>query len=223
MGGGPFDENIIDPSNPLALIPNPFYNPTCVFTFDFTTEGLTTKPVYRNLGWVLGFTSCRYELSINTSYTYYSNSYFDFYDYFNSTSPLLPGYTNDLYLQKYFDFDTSALDIYGYIQGEHMFIDRSLIPNSGLYVFLDIDDYNKNYNPAGTTGLSENFESTFSATTFAKINISTTNITIDNTPNRSFYGPVDLRRLHVRLLNQYGEVFNLQGDFAFTLRITQIY
>ena len=223
LGGGPFDENIIDPSNPLALIPNPFYNPTCVFTFDFTTEGLTTKPVYRNLGWVLGFTSCRYELSINTSYTYYSNSYFDFYDYFNSTSPLLPGYTNDLYLQKYFDFDTSALDIYGYIQGEHMFIDRSLIPNSGLYVFLDIDDYNKNYNPAGTTGLSENFESTFSATTFAKINISTTNITIDNTPNRSFYGPVDLRRLHVRLLNQYGEVFNLQGDFAFTLRITQIY
>lgn len=223
LGGGPFDETIIDPSNPLDIIPNPFYSPSCIITLDFTTKSLPTRPIYRNLGWVLGFTSCRYEISIYTMYTYYNKSYFNFLNYFNSTNPLLPGYTNNLYLQKYFDIDTSSLDIYGYIQGENMVIDRSLIPNTGLYVFLDIDDYNKNYNPTETTSLSENFDSTFSASTFAKINISTTNINIDNTPNRTFYGPVDLRRLHIRLLNQYGEVFNLQGDFAFTLRITQIY
>jgi len=222
FGGGPFDEMIIDKDDPSALIPNPFYEPTCKFIFDFTTQNAPARPIYRNLGWLMGFTYCRYEISMDNSYTYNGNPYYDFYnDYFRTDLPA--GYNNDLYLQQYFGIDTSFLNIYGYIQGEHIFVDRSIIPNTGIYVFLDIDDYNKNYNPTATTALSENFDSIFSATTFSKINISTTNITIDNNPNRVFYGPVDIRRLHVRLLNQYGEVINISGDFAFTLRITQIY
>lgn len=221
LGGGPFDENIIDPMDPTALIPNPFYEPLCKFIFDFTTPDVPARPIYRSLGWLLGFTCCRYEISMDNFYTYSGGSYYNFYNYFSATLP--PDYTNDLYLQQYFGLDTSFLNVYGYIQGEHIFIDRSIIPNTGIYVFLDIDDYNKNYNPTATTALSENFDSTFSATTFSKINISTTNTTIDNNPNRVFYGPVDIRRLHVRLLNQYGEVINILGDFAFTLRITQIY
>jgi hypothetical protein len=221
LGGGPFDETIIDPMDPTALIPNPFYEPLCKFIFDFTTPDVPTKPIYRSLGWLMGFTYCRYEISMDNCYTYNGVSYYNFYNYFGATLP--PDYTNDLYLQQYFGLDTSFLNVYGYIQGEHIFIDRSIIPNTGIYVFLDIDDYNKNYNPTATTALSENFDSTFSATTFSKINISTTNTTIDNNPNRVFYGPVDIRRLHVRLLNQYGEVINILGDFAFTLRITQIY
>jgi hypothetical protein len=221
LGGGPFDEMIIDPNDPMALIPNPFYEPTCKFIFDFTTQDASLRPIYRNLGWLLGFTYCRYEISMDNSYTYYTDPYYNFYGYFDRLLPT--GYTNDLYLQQYFGIDTSFLNIYGYIEAEHIFVDRSIIPNTGIYVFLDIDDYNKNYNPTATTSLSENFDSTFSATTFSKINISTTNITIDNNPNRVFYGPVDIRRLHVRLLNQYGEVINILSDFAFTLRITQIY
>lgn len=221
LGGGPFDETIIDPSDPTALIPNPFYEPSCKFIVDFTTQGTGTRPIYRNLGWVLGFTCCRYEISMINCYTYYTDPYYNFYGYFDGLLPI--GYTNDLYLQQYFGIDTSFLNVYGSIEAEHIFIDRSIIPNTGIYVFLDIDDYNKNYNPIATTSLSENFDSTFSATTFSKINISTTNITIDNNPNRVFYGPVDIRRLHVRLLNQYGEVINILSDFAFTLRITQIY
>ena len=223
LGGGPFDEMIIDPNDPTALIPNPFYEPTSKFIFDFTTQDSPARPIYRNLGWLLGFTYCRYEISMDNSYTYYSYPfyYYNFYNYFGAVLPT--GYTNNLYLQQYFGIDTSFLNIYGYIEGEHIFIDRSLIPNTGIYVFLDIDDYNKNYNPTATTSLTENFDSTFSATTFCKINISTTNTTFDNSPNRVFYGPVDIRRLHVRLLNQYGEVINILSDFAFTLRITQIY
>jgi hypothetical protein len=221
LGGGPFDETIIDPNDPSALIPNPFYEPLCKFIFDFTTKDAPTRPIYRNLGWVMGFTQCFYELSMDNCYTYYNNPYYNFYNYFGALLP--PDYTNDLYLQQYFDLDTSFLNIYGYIEAEHIIIDRSNIPNTGIYVFLDIDDYNKNYNPTATTALSENFDSTFSATTFSKINISTITTTIDNNPNRVFYGPVDIRKLHVRLLNQYGEVIHILSDFAFTLRITQIY
>ena len=221
MGGGPFDENIINPEDPTDLIPNPFYEPKCKFIFDFTTPDVPSKPIYRNLGWVLGFIYCRYEISMDNCHTYNGIPYYNFYKYFGYLLPA--NYTNDLYLQHYFGIDTSFLNIYGYIEGEHLFVDRSILPNTGIYVFLDIDDYNKNYDPTSTTSLSENFDSTFSATTFSKINISTTNINIDNNPNRIFYGPVDIRKLHVRLLNQYGEVINIRSDFAFTLRITQIY
>ena len=216
MGGGPFDESIIDSNNPTSLIPNPFYQPDCQFIFDFTTPYAPTRPIYRNLGWVLGFTCCRYEISMNNCCNYYTTPYYNFYNYFVGSLP--PNYTNNLYLQEYFGFDTSFLTIYGHIQGEHIFVDHSIIPNTGIYVFLDIDDYNKNYNPISTSALSENFDSTFSATTFSKINISTT-----NNPNRVFYGPVDIRKLHIRLLNQYGEVIDVLTDFAITLRITQIY
>ena len=86
-----------------------------------------------------------------------------------------------------------------------------------------MDDYNKGYSSNETISLSTNFDCTFSATALAKINISTALITIDNHPNRIFFGPVDLRRFHIRLLNQYGDVLDLNGDFTFTLRVTQIY
>jgi hypothetical protein len=180
LGGGPFDETIIDPMDPTALIPNPFYEPTCKFILFFTTPKGPARPIYRSLGWLLGFTYCEYEISMDNCYRYNGVSYYNFYNYFGATLP--PNYTNDLYLQQYFGLDTSFFNVYGYIQGEHIFIDRSIIPNTGIYVFLDIDDYNKNYNPTSTSALSENFDSTFSATTFSKINISTTNTTIDNNP-----------------------------------------
>ena len=220
LGGGPFDEQIIDPTDYTTLIPNPFYSPTCSYLLDFTTESMIARPIYRNLGWVLGFTYCRYEISMESSYTYTGEPYYNFYNYFSSP---LPNYSNNLFLQKNYDINTSVLTIYGYVQAEHIFIDRTLIPNTGLYIFLDIDDFNKNYDPTATTALSENFDSSFSATTFAKVNISTTNILIDNTPNIVFLGPVNLKRLRIRLLNSYGEVFDLPSDFSITLKISRIY
>ena len=128
-----------------------------------------------------------------------------------------------LFLQKQYGIDTSSLTIHGIVQGDHIFVDRTLIPDTGVYIFLDIDDHNKNYDPSGTTALGENFESSFSATTFAKINIATTNVKIDNMPNRTFFGPVNLNKLHIRLLNGNGEVFDLPGDYSITLKIHRIY
>jgi hypothetical protein len=220
LGGGPFDELIIDPNDYTQLIPNPFYSPTCSYLLDFTTEHMIARPIYRNLGWVMGFTFCRYEISMDSSYTYYQDPYYNFYSYFKSP---VPGYTNDLFLQRQYGIDTASLTIYGVVQGDHIFVDRTLIPDTGVYIFLDIDDYNKNYDPSGTTALGENFDTSFSATTFAKINIATTNVSIDNLPNRVFFGPVNLKRLHIRLLNGSGEVFDYPGDYSITLKIQRIY
>jgi hypothetical protein len=100
LGGGAFDETIINPNDPTDLIPNPFYEPTSKFIIDFTTQGTGTRPIYRNLGWLLGFTCCRYEISMNICHSYYNDPYYNFYSYFDGLLPL--GYTNDLYLQSYF-------------------------------------------------------------------------------------------------------------------------
>ena len=227
LGGGVYDEYIINPSNPTELIDNPFYKSDCKFIIDFTVDGFTNNHiVYRNLGWVLGFKCCTYIINIESCKSYYGSPYYNFLGYFSpSANPVpqdTPLLTNDLYLQKYFDITTSELIVYGVLQSESMFINRELL-NSSIYFFLDIDDYNKNYNPLNTFSIADGFESTFSPTTFSKITISNAGVNIDK-QNRTFYGPVDIRRLHIRLLDQYGCEMNMNGgDYSFTLRVTSIY
>jgi len=237
-GGGPFDEQIIDRSTGTTLKANPFYSPNCTFTIDFTSLLSPSRPLYKNLGWALGFTGCKYTISMNTYHIFRTNSitttptkyYFNFYTYFTTLVPsvftgagTLSGYTNNLYLQRMFRLDTSYIDVYGYIQGENTFADITPYPNWGAYMFLEIDDYNKNINSSTTRILGENFDSIGGGNVLAKINLSTAITTINNAPNRIFFGPVDVRKFHVRLLNQYGQVIQLHNDFSFTLHFTQIY
>jgi hypothetical protein len=226
-GGGVYDELIIDPSDPTKLINNPFYKEDCQIIIDFSVHEFTNAEViYRNLGWILGFKLCKYCININTCKTYYGNPYYNFLLHFSNTpypvDPTDPPLTNNLYLQKYFDIMTSELNIYGYIQAEGMFINRQVL-SSSIYLFLDIDDYNKNYNPLDTCSISEGFNSTFSPTTFSKITISNAGVSV-NKMHRKFYGPVDISRMHIRLLDQYGSEMDLvNGDYSFTLRFTTIY
>ena len=55
---------------------------------------------------------------------------------------------------------------------------------------------------------------------------------VDNNPDdccnhvktRKYFGPIDLRKIHVRLLNQYGRVINLNNmDYSFSLEVAQLY
>ena len=41
---------------------------------------------------------------------------------------------------------------------------------------------------------------------------------------RKFYGPVDIQKIHVRLIDQYGRLVDLNNmDFTFSLELTQLY
>ena len=41
---------------------------------------------------------------------------------------------------------------------------------------------------------------------------------------REYFGPVKLEKVHIRLLNKYGEPVDLNGnDFSFVLEIEQLY
>jgi hypothetical protein len=219
-GGGVYDEYIINPQDPYGdLIVNPFYKPDCSFILDFTSDESISRPVYRNLGWVMGFTQCQYTIDNDSCYIYYGNPYYDFYTYLKLNNPV----NNILYLQQYFDINTAELLINGAVHAENIIVNTTTIPNSGVYVFLDIDDFNRNYDPTSCMALSDEFDSSFSASTFAKINLSTAFSYIDNSMGRTFFGPVNIKKMHIRLLNQYGEICYLPCDYSFTLRFTRMY
>ena len=46
----------------------------------------------------------------------------------------------------------------------------------------------------------------------------------NHTKTRKYFGPVDIRKIHVRILDQYGNQVNLNNmDFSFSLELTQLY
>ena len=97
------------------------------------------------------------------------------------------------------------------------------------YIFLDIDDHNKNFNSSNFAINSE--DSNLGNNVIGRISVSSgMNTTITNTANdfvfkrRDYFGPIKLERIHIRLINKLGEPIALNGnDFSFVLEIEQLY
>ena len=99
--------------------------------------------------------------------------------------------------------------------------------NGKRYIFLSIDDYNKNF----AKSLISPFENSVinDINIFAKINnyydtFNYSNGDVDYQFKRSYFGPVDIMKFRVRLLDEFGREIDLNnGDFSFTMRIEQLY
>tara|TARA_B100001093_G_C26859137_1_gene1029010 strand:- start:5916 stop:7241 length:1326 start_codon:yes stop_codon:yes gene_type:complete len=95
------------------------------------------------------------------------------------------------------------------------------------YVFLSIEDFNKNFSKS----LMSPFENSIinDINIFAKINnyydsFNYSNGDVDYQFRRSYFGPVDIMKLRVKLLDEFGRVVDLNNsDFSFILRIEQLY
>lgn len=98
------------------------------------------------------------------------------------------------------------------------------------YFFLEIDDFQRNFTPdaiisgkADTTFIGKNI--------LARISVSSNENTIilDNGSDlifkkRTYFGPVKIEKLQIRLVDRFGEVVNLNAnDFSFALEIEQVY
>ncbi len=97
------------------------------------------------------------------------------------------------------------------------------------YIFLDIDDFNKNFN---TNSFSINSdESALGNNVIGRVSVTSgMNTTVTNTANdfvfkkREYFGPIKLERLLIKLVNKLGEPIALNGnDFSFVLEIKQLY
>jgi hypothetical protein len=102
--------------------------------------------------------------------------------------------------------------------------------NYNNYLYLEINDFNNN-------NQSNNFLAYNSSNSYISNNI-LARITLNNVPNtiiennasdyiykkREYYGPVNIDKLHIRLLNRYGKIVDMnKNDYSFVLKLKQIY
>jgi hypothetical protein len=107
--------------------------------------------------------------------------------------------------------------------------------NFDKYLFVDVDDYQRNFLTGAVMSVTNRTgtgnSSYLGNTILAKIPI--TNVPNDIMFNngvdqlfktREYFGPVKLEKLRIRLLNKYGDVINLNNeDYSISIEITELY
>jgi hypothetical protein len=165
------------------------------FTIDFRVESDPTRPLYKNAGWMMGFRQSFYEVRIDNNVVR---------DILSSDG-----------VQEYNWYLKSESSYGSSIQS---------------YLFLEIDDFNKNFstntlfaNTTNETYLGNNIMGRISID--SGINTIVTNTASDRVfKKREYFGPVKLEKLHIRLINKFGDpVFFNGNDFSFVLEIEQLY
>jgi hypothetical protein len=96
------------------------------------------------------------------------------------------------------------------------------------YIYLVIDDYNNNVN----NGFYSAFNSSLlNKNILARISIQqgTFNVLSQNnlniiSPNREYFGPVDIQKMNIQLLDEYGRILDLNNmDYSFCLIFQSVY
>lgn len=193
--GGPFP---FDPSSK-------YYSPDFCFSIDFSVDKNTvsvcnnndTHPhLYKNLGWMLGFRKRKYNVTPNDENLIFTN---------NDFVPIL---------------------YKGYLRSESFF--GSTIDN---YVFLEIDDFHNNF-PTDSIISSIGHDGNYiGKNILGRITLTSGPNTIINDngsdkifKERQYYGPVNLEKFKIRLLNRFNDVIDLNiNDYSLTLEIKQLY
>lgn len=88
------------------------------------------------------------------------------------------------------------------------------------YMYLSIDDFQNNSPPSFITAFQNN---NIPTSVLARINILEKNTPFLSEPRR-YFGPIDLTRIQIRLLDVYGRVIDMNGaDYSFCLLLNSVY
>ena len=96
--------------------------------------------------------------------------------------------------------------------------------NSNNYLYLAVDDFNNNvsdgyYSAFNSSILNKNILSRISLSTIGNNFVAS----FTQIP-RTYFGPVNLEKMHIQLLDEYGKPVYLQNmDYSFALNLTEIY
>ena len=118
----------------------------------------------------------------------------------------------------------------GAYENNSVYVSEGLINLDGpKYVFLVVDDYNNNVNNGFYSAFTN---SMLNKNILARISLqpgsfqttsSQNNLSIISYP-RQYFGPVDIQKINVQLLDEYGRVLNLNNmDFSFCLSFQAVY
>ena len=170
--------------------------------------GNATRPIYRNLGWNLGFRKEYYFVDKNNVYFSPDNKVV----LYKATATLDDGEINTNYVTNL-----------AYLIGESSY--GCLHDN---YIYLEIDDYHNNFASDIIVAMDNN-SSYLGKNTMARIQLRSNFYTIicengsDKTfKKREYFGPIKLEKLNIRLLDRFGKPLSLaQNDYSFLLDIKQ--
>jgi hypothetical protein len=162
------------------------------------------------VGWPVGSTYVGTNITLNFQLNIEGQ------DIRNTPLPLklgwLLGFRNGLYVNNQNYVSEGIVDIYG-----------------PKYLYLVIDDHNNNvsnnfYSAFNSSILNKNILARItvqSTTTFSVL--SQNNLNLVST-SREYFGPVNLQRMNVQLLDEYGRIVDLNSmDFSFCLTLTTAY
>ena len=100
--------------------------------------------------------------------------------------------------------------------------------NGSRYLYLAVDDYNNNvnngfYSAFNSSLLNKNILARISTQNSYFSVISQSNLSLITTP-RQYFGPVDIQKLRVQLLDEYGRIVDLHNmDYSFCLTLQSVY
>ena len=117
----------------------------------------------------------------------------------------------------------------GYYENSFTYISEGVISLLGpRYIYLVIDDYNNNvldgfYGAFTSSILNKNILARISLQGSVFSYLSKDNFNLITTP-RQYFGPVDIQKLQIQLLDEYGRILNLNNmDYSFCLTFQTIY
>lgn len=167
------------------------------FTVDFTVPDIPARPLYKNAGWMMGFKHALYTVK------------------YNDQTP-----------ETVIDAAQFTTRVYNwFLESESSY--GNSVQN---YIFLEIDDFNRN--ATTNTFFSKTCNDSYLGNNImGRITVTSgmnTIVTMDGGnllfKTREYFGPIRLEKLHIRLIDKYGDPVNLEGnDFSFMLEIEQIY
>jgi hypothetical protein len=117
----------------------------------------------------------------------------------------------------------------GYYENAKNYVSEGIINLVGMrYIYLVVDDFNNSVNDGFYAAFSS---SILNKNILARISLQGTtfdSFTKDNfsltTASREYFGPVDIQKLKIQLLDEYGRVLNLNNmDYSFCLTFKTIY
>lgn len=124
----------------------------------------------------------------------------------------LLGYRNGIYINNYTYVSEGLIDLFG-----------------PKYAYLVVDDYNNNvnnsfYSAFNSSLLNKNILARISLKTSGNLSIiSENNYSLITFP-RNYFGPVNIRKLQIQLLDEYGRVMDLNNmDFSFCITLQTTY
>jgi hypothetical protein len=117
----------------------------------------------------------------------------------------------------------------GIYSGNINYISEGLVDLMGSkYLYLVVDDYNNNvnngfYSAFNSSVLNKNILARVSTQPTSFGSTSQSNLSLITTP-RQYFGPVDIQKLNIQLLDEYGRVIELNNmDYSFCLTFTSVY